>query len=394
MKESLKRVLRAAAAPVAVPIAATVDARLRPFLEARMGHLEDRFSWVEDRLREARTETLAINQRLDSLESRVTTDTQTTTELTAAWHRAAERLVGELTTLRAVITAGDDGRIGDFLVGATAGDDPAADQALADVVRAVAPGAAGRVVAGEEGVALEDLRAGVADFLNWAAGHTGPAGQAGLWLNPPVNVRHAAGEVLPGDVNERIVEVPYALAAVAGLPAGSAVLDFGAAESTLSFSLASLGFDVTAVDLRPYPLAHPNLRTVTTPVESWDGPDRPLDAILSVSTLEHVGLGHYGHDQGGIDLDRRIVERFAGWLRPGGEFVLTAPYGTWSVDELQRTYDAEHLDALLAGWQILDRAVCVQTSPTRWERAEGEPPASTWEGGARGVVLVRATPQA
>jgi hypothetical protein len=64
------------------------------------------------------------------------------------------------------------------------------------------------------------------------------------------------------------------------------------------------------------------------------------------------------------------------------------------VDELQRTYDAEHLDALLQGWQVLERAVCVQTGPSCWERADGEPPPGTWDGGARGVVLVRATPSA
>jgi hypothetical protein len=392
MKESLKRAFKKATAPVAIPIAASVDERLRPFLERRMEHLEDRFSWVEDRLREARSEVGAVDQRLDTLEGRITTDTQTTAELTAAWQRAAERLVAELNLVRGLLTSGADPHFVGLLGRATSGTDPAADHELGDLLRTVAPGAAERVVAGEEGVVLADLRQGVADFLNWSSGHTGPAGQGGLWLNPPVTVRHTAGAVEPGDVNERIVEVPFAFAAVAGLPAGSAVLDFGAAESTLSFSLASLGFDVTAVDLRPYPLDHPNLRTVTTPVESWEGPDRPLDAILSVSTLEHVGLGHYGHDAGGGDLDRRIIERFAGWLAPGGQLVLTAPYGAWSVDGLQRTYDAEHLDALLTGWQVLERAVCVQTGPTCWQRADGEPPASTWDGGTRGVVLVRATP--
>lgn len=393
MRSTLKRVFRKASAQFAAPIADTVDERLQPFVERRMEHLEDRFSWVEDRLREARSEVTAVDDRLERLEGRITTDTQTTVELTSAWQRTAERLLGEMAVVRAFLTSGADPRFADLLARVGAGDEAAA-QRLADLVRAVAPKAAERVVAAEEGVALADLTSGAADFVNWANGHTGPAGQAGLWLNPPVNVRLVAGGAVLGDVNERIVEVPYALAATAGLPAGSAVLDFGAAESTLSLSLASLGFDVTALDLRPYPLAHPRLRSVTTPVESWAGPDRPLDAILSVSTLEHVGLGHYGSDSGGGDLDRRVVERFAGWLKPGGRLVLTAPYGAWRVDELERTYDAEHLDALLAGWNVLDRTVCVRTGPACWERAEGEPPASTWAGGARGVVMVNATPPA
>ena len=70
----------------------------------------------------------------------------------------------------------------------------------------------------------------------------------------------------------------------------------------------------------------------------------------------------------------------------------TAPYGVWEVNELQRVYDAEHLDALFAGWSVTQRAICVQTANDTWERVEGEPPASTWADGTRGVVLVRATP--
>jgi len=228
---------------------------------------------------------------------------------------------------------------------------------------------------------------GTADFLNWASGHTGPAAQAGLWFNPPVTVFHHDGTVRPGDVNERIVEVPWVMGLATSLAPGSLVLDFGATESTVSLSLASLGLEVIAADLRPYPLAHPGIRSLTGPIEQWEGPDRPLDAVFCVSALEHVGLGAYGEDQTGGDLDRQIVERFASWLKPGGEIAFTAPYGAWSVDELQRVYDAAHLDALFAGWEITAKAICVQTAHDRWERVAYEP---DWSDGRRGVVLLRA----
>jgi 2-polyprenyl-3-methyl-5-hydroxy-6-metoxy-1,4-benzoquinol methylase len=204
-------------------------------------------------------------------------------------------------------------------------------------------------------------------------------------------VFHHDGHVRPGDVNERIVEIPWCMAVAGALAPGSHVLDFGATESTFSLSLASLGLDVTAADLRPYPLSHPNLKMLVGPIEQWDGPAEPLDAVFCISAIEHVGLGAYDESPTAGDLDRQIVERFGSWLRPGGELVLTAPYGHWSVDELQRVYDAAHLDTLLAGWTIVDRAVCVQTAHDRWERVAGEPPTSTWDDGTRGVVLVRAT---
>jgi hypothetical protein len=120
-----------------------------------------------------------------------------------------------------------------------------------------------------------------------------------------------------------------------------------------------------------------------------------LDAVFCVSALEHVGLGAYDEaptagDPGRPGLDRQIVERFARWLKPGGEIAFTAPYGRWEVNELQRVYDAEHLDALFSGWQVTARAICVQTAHDRWERTDGEPPSSTWDDGTRGVVLLRA----
>ena len=44
----------------------------------------------------------------------------------------------------------------------------------------------------------------------------------------------------------------------------------GASESTVALSLASLGYEVTAIDPRPYPFDHPRLRVVVGNVEDWD----------------------------------------------------------------------------------------------------------------------------
>ncbi|HWH34810.1 MAG TPA: class I SAM-dependent methyltransferase [Acidimicrobiales bacterium] len=348
---------------VAAPLSAYFDARfqelrqhiagedgLRAHLDRRLDSLEHRVGWIEDRIDERAGD---LGQRMAQLETRVTVDTQTATELAAGTHRPHPGAGG----------AGRDGG-GDI------------DTAMRSLI----------------GTGVGDLGPGAADLLNWAVGHTGPSGQAGVWFNPPVTVEHRAGSVRPNEVNERIVEIPYALGAVAHLAPGSRVLDVGAAESTLALSLASLGLDVIAADLRPYPFEHPRLQAVVGPIEEWSGPGDPLDAVLCVSSLEHFGLGAYGEPAAGMDLDRRVLEVFAGWLRPGGELVLTAPYGAWSVDELQRVYDGAHLDALLEGWRVLDRQVCVRTAADRWERAAGEPAPSTWEAGRRGVVLLRATP--
>jgi SAM-dependent methyltransferase len=348
-----------------------------------------RFDTVETVTRDVRGE-------MDTLLDRVSSDTQTSAEFAATFRRATDRVHDELGAIWAFLAAGPEPRFAELLRRCAAGDGQA-DIELAKLLYEQLPGLSDRIVGAHEGVRLP-IGPGTADFLNWAAGHTGPSAQAGVWFNPPVTVFHHDGTVRPGDVNERIVEVPYIMGAVAPLTAGSHVLDFGATESTVSLALASLGHDVVAADLRPYPLQHPRIRNLVGPIEQWDGPERPFDAVVCLSALEHVGLGAYDEaptptsaGEPGGELDRAILERFGRWLRPGGELVLTAPYGRWEVTETQRIYDAPHLDELLRGWTIVDRAVCVQTAHDRWERADGEPPSSTWDGGTRGVVLLRAT---
>lgn len=385
MKATAKRVLRSMFSPlysyfeprfrsVHDKIDESVQQDLRPHLDRRLDSLTDRVSWVEDRVNDRAGDLVA---RLDQLETRVTVDTQTAAEFTATLRRAGpSRKDPELLDL----------------VGRAVGGDHHADHQLAKLLRELLPTAADRLIGEHVGLPVADLGPGAAAFLNWATGHTGPSGQAGVWLNPPVTVLHGEGWVRHNDVNERIVEVPYAMGVAASLAPSARVLDVGAAESTLALSLASLGLDVIAIDLRPYPFEHPKVRAVEGPIQDWSGPEEGLDAIFCVSSIEHFGLGAYGEEAGGTDLDRRVVERFGRWLVPGGELVLTAPYGPWALGDQQRVYDAAHLDALLEGWKVLDRRICVQTGRDRWESADGEPPPSTWADGTRGVVLLRAAP--
>jgi SAM-dependent methyltransferase len=354
------------------------------------GFFDPRFRDLGEGVNEARHLARDTNERMNQLEARVTSDTQTSAEFATTFRRSTDRLHDELRTMWAWATAGLEPALADLLARSAAGDREA-DLQLGKVIHDLVPGAADRVVGTFEGVRLP-IGPGTADFLNWANGHNGPAAQAGMWFNPAVVGNHNDGTVRPGDVNERIVEVPWVMGLATTLEPGSLVLDFGASESTVSLSLASLGLDVIAADLRPYPLRHPRIHSLTGPIEQWDGPERPLDAVVCVSALEHVGIGAYSEAPTEGHLDRLIVERFARWLRPGGEIAFTAPYGQWEVNDLQRVYDAEHLDALFAGWRVTQRAICVQTAPDRWERVDGEPPASTWDDGTRGVVLLRATP--
>jgi hypothetical protein len=51
--------------------------------------------------------------------------------------------------------------------------------------------------------------------------------------------------------------------------------------------------------------------------------------------------------------------------------VLTVPYGVAGVDEVQRTYDENALDALFEGWTVVDRTIAVRDESGMWTIGDG-----------------------
>ncbi len=240
-------------------------------------------------------------------------------------------------------------------------------------------------------VELEDLDESLARVINWATGRRGFYAQAGLWFNPSVEVALSAGAAAAVRVNERIVEVPFAMAALSRMEQGARVLDIGAAESTFALSAASLGFAVTAVDPRPLGYSHPNLDSYSSLLEDWEAPSAPFAAAFLISTIQHVGLGTYGEPaygsrEHGAGADVELLDRVHGLLSPDGLAILSVPYGKREGTELGRVYDAESLSRLLARWDVLERRVAVRRDPLVWE------PDEHVEGPGGGVAMVIASP--
>ncbi len=221
--------------------------------------------------------------------------------------------------------------------------------------------------------------------------HEGPIARDGLWFNPPVVLRrNDRNRYAVDQIHERIVEIPFVFRSLSGLPADARVLDVGSAESTVAFSLAAMGFKTTAMDQRGYPLRHANLENVTDNIARWGGPGaNSLDAIICLSTLEHLGLKAYGTDETDENLDRKMMPRFQSWLKPGGLFVLTAPYGRRAASDFERTYDRAQIDDLMAGWTVKERVVFAREGATEWKPRTESP--ETWPEHLRGVVMIAAT---
>lgn len=230
---------------------------------------------------------------------------------------------------------------------------------------------------------LSELDGPLADAINVASGHRGFAAQAGLWFNPPVTVELGEGSAVISDVNERIVELPFAMSQLVRLSPPARILDVGGAESTFALSAASLGYAVTLLDPQGVPYEHPNLTAFSCRLEDWTQDGEPFAAAFLISAIEHFGLGAYGERASGDSADREALARIRELLGEHGVLVLTAPYGKYSVNDFERVYDDDALDQLLEGWQIIERRSIVRADRRTWL------PGTEGSGGA---VLIAATP--
>lgn len=307
-----------------------------------------------------------LGESLHDLERGVAANVATVTESNAYLGVALRRFEGELNSLREHVDE-HERRVGERI-------DALADRQYVERL------------ARAEHMPLAELDGALAGAINHATGHRGFAAQAGLWFNQPITVELGEGAARIGSVNERIVELPFALGALATLAPGARVLDVGGAESTLALSAACLGYDVTVVDPRPIAFEHPRLTQVTARLEDWDAAPGRFHAAFLVSTVEHIGLGAYGEGGGPADADRKALLRVAELLTDDGLLVLSTPFGAAHVDAFERVYDEAGLDALLAGWNVLERRFAVRRDARVWESVERI-------GGAQaGVAMVLARP--
>jgi SAM-dependent methyltransferase len=150
--------------------------------------------------------------------------------------------------------------------------------------------------------------------------------------------------------NERIVEYPLVFRLLR--PSGR-VLDVGCVSSRLPLQLASLGYEVHGIDLRSYPLSHPAFTFHRLDLLRSAPPFSPasFDIITAISSIEHFGLGGYGdrNDSGG---DQRAMDALRNLLKPGGQLVITCPFGQRGVTRKHRVYDEPALRRLLSGFEI------------------------------------------
>ena len=153
-------------------------------------------------------------------------------------------------------------------------------------------------------------------------------------------------------INERILEIPFVATSLGDLPAGSRVIDLGCSESMMPMILLAMGFKVTGVDCREYPYDMPHFHFDRADILELPYADSSFDAATCISTVEHIGLGHYNDPLHETGADGKAMEQVRRILKPGGRLIFSVPFGKAFQGALQRVYDQPRLDAILKGFRI------------------------------------------
>jgi hypothetical protein len=135
-------------------------------------------------------------------------------------------------------------------------------------------------------------------------------------------------------VSERIIELPMLhqwLGKIFSKSEGN-LLEIGHVASSAALELASLGFNVTAIDLRDYPFKHPNLLSLKGNFLKFKF-DKKFNCIYSLSTIEHLGFSerYGGKDSLDHNLDELALKKIADLLELGGKAIISVPYAKSSI---------------------------------------------------------------
>ena len=133
------------------------------------------------------------------------------------------------------------------------------------------------------------------------------------------------------------------------------ILDVGGAESRLSKVLSELGFNVTVIDLAEDDYG--SARFVQADILRYEFPKEYFDIIISISTVEHVGLPCYKQKVLDFDGDIHTMDKIYQWLKDGGIALITLPYGKpHHPPEFERVYNQKTLQERILRdmWEVIE----------------------------------------
>lgn len=171
-------------------------------------------------------------------------------------------------------------------------------------------------------------------------------------------------------ISERIVELPMLhqwLGRIFSKSEGN-LLEIGHVASSTALELASLGFDITAIDLREYPFKHHNLSSIKGDFLKFEF-NKKFNCIYSLSTIEHFGFSkrYGGEDNLDNNLDKQAFEKIASLLESDGKAIISVPYAkSWIPGIWFRVYTREDLKQKLGKYFNIEESCFYRRDNNEW----------------------------
>jgi hypothetical protein len=108
-------------------------------------------------------------------------------------------------------------------------------------------------------------------------------------------------------------------------PPNARVLEIGCAEADWMTPMLALRPDLDIIGIDWRKTKRPGT-TIKGDVLTHEFEPDSFDCIVGISSIEHIGLGHYDADPKADEGDIRCMERVAEWLKPGGWAYLDVPF--------------------------------------------------------------------
>jgi hypothetical protein len=163
-------------------------------------------------------------------------------------------------------------------------------------------------------------------------------------------------EVYPGNgkgrfwimPSERVVEIPWALQQ---LPQKGCILDIGSCEANYLSIVWNGDRILHCMDPRDCE----EVRKLGVPFHNQSVigntlPDHSYDGVLLISTIEHIGLWHYGQRSFPLG-DQLTLFEVGRLLKPGSPLIMTVPAGISKVASWYRQYSPSDLKRLFKFWE-------------------------------------------